>query len=361
MSRFFSAGEELLVESDEAQKGAFVINNVVSWKEIAAFLHEELLKIDPLFSEMNVPISKRKSKAFDLICGGSLKFPDVEAFRQSTARGAFQIIIEDWYRDRYGDAADEDRDSVFVSMVLVHGTPFAMRVPTIFTTLSDEPSTVWIGFPASVQAEENPLGWIESRGLIGGLSDNELDVLRETALETANLIRSISFDVRSLENDEDNLSIVKLAGSVRADLQNGARNLCERGNEANLRSAAWEASQATEKALKLLIHRKGQAPPPNHKLSELADKAEKLGAETIDCEKLALILSGKEAPKIRYEGDMTLAKAAAAYDAALSIIRKVVFEAKPDTKLNIREGRIKIRRPPWFDFDINAFSEKLRS
>ena len=66
MSRFFSAGEELLVESDEAQKGAFVINNVVSWKEIAAFLHEELLKIDPLFSEMNIPISKRKSKAFDL-------------------------------------------------------------------------------------------------------------------------------------------------------------------------------------------------------------------------------------------------------------------------------------------------------
>ena len=58
---------------------------------------------------------------------------------------------------------------------------------------------------------------------------------------------------------------------------------------------------------------------------------------------------------------MTLSKAADVYGAALSIIRQVVFEAKPATKYNMREERFKIQRPPWFDFDTSAFSEQLRS
>ena len=130
------------------------------------------------------------------------------------ARGAFLSIIEDWYRDRYGDSTDDDETAVFVSMLLVHGTPFAIRVPKGFKTSTDEPNMVWIGCPASVQAEEDPLSWIESRDVVGGLSREELDVVRKTALDTANLVRSIGFDVRALEHEE-NLSIAELAGSVR--------------------------------------------------------------------------------------------------------------------------------------------------
>ena len=104
-------------------------------------------------------------------------------------------------------------------------------------------------------------------------------------MDTANLVRSIGFDVQSLEYEE-NLSTAELAGSVRADLQSSARNLCAR-NEAGLRSAAWDASQATEKALKLRIRRKGKTPAYIHVLSILADRAESLGAKAIDRVKLA--------------------------------------------------------------------------
>ena len=178
-------------------------------------------------------------------------------------------------------------------------------------------------------------------------------------METANLARSIGFDILSLEREEYS-SIADLAGSVRADIQASARNLCER-NEAALCSAAWNASQATEKALKIPIRRRGQTPPYTHELSTLADQAESLGAEVTDRVKLAPIPSGHQATSVRYGGDTTPCKAADGYRAALSIIRQVVFEATTDTKYNMREARFRIKRAPWFDFDIRAFSRKLRS
>ena len=346
-----------LGESREREKATLVNDDIVDWKKVAASLREALPQIDQALAEKNVPIPARKRKAFEIVQATMLDVPDYEAFFLSTAYGRLLIIIGDWYGDRYGDAVSADEDGVFVSMLLVHGTPFAMRVPMNFKTSADEPNT--IRFPASVQAEEDPLSWIQPGDVVGGLRSDELDVVGKAALETAGLVRSIGFDVRSLEHDE-NSRIAELAGSVRADLQSSARHLCARA-EAGLRSAMWDASQATEKALKLLIWRKGKTPPKIHDLPVLADQAEKLGAEAIDRVKLALIPSGPDATGIRYGGDPTLSEAVNAYNAALSIIRQVVFEAQADTKYNMRDGRITIKRPPWFDFDTRAFREEVGS
>ena len=337
-------------------------DDIGTWQKVAAILQDVLPKIDQVLSQENVPISARKQKAFDMVRDTMLEISDYQAFLLSETHGRFLIIIRDWYRDRYGDSIDDGDDRIFESMLLVHGTPFSMWVPKVFKTFTDDPDIVWVGFPASVQAEEDPLNWIQSKGVVAGLSSEELDEVRKVALDTANMVRSISFDIRSLVNEED-VSIAELASSVRADLQSSARNLCER-NEAGLRSAAWDASQATEKALKLLIRRKGETPRHIHELSKLADRAESLGCEAIDRTKLSLIPSGRDATDIRYGGVMTLAEAVEAYSASLSIIRQVVFEAKPDTNNLgevVREGRFKIKRPPWFDFDTRAFRAELRS
>ena len=331
-----------------------------NWKDVAALLHEALPQIDKALSSANVQISSRKLKAFNIVRDTMLEVSDHKAFLLSQAHGRFLVIIGDWYRDRYGDAVDDDDvDGTFVSMVLIHGTPFAMRVPRTFRASADEPNMLWIGYPASVQTEEDPIGWIETSGVVGALSFEERDAVRNAALETGNLARSINFDLWSLEHEHDS-TIAKLAGSVRADLQSSARNICGR-HDASLRSAAWDTSQATEKALKLLIRQMGQAPPHTHILSELADQAERLGAGVIDRVTLAQIRSGPDATAIRYGGDMTLSDATSAYAAALPIIRQVLFETKPDTQCNMREARFKIQRPPWFNFDTVAFTKELRS
>jgi hypothetical protein len=139
-----------------------------------------------------------------------------------------------------------------------------------------------------------------------------------------------------------------------------ARHLCER-SAADLRASAWDISQATEKALKLLMGRKGQTPPFTHDLQKLADRVQALSAVTINRTELDKIPSNNAATGMRYGGEITLAGAMASYRAALPIIRDLLFEAKPDTKVNAREARFKIQRPPWFDFDTQAFSDQIRS
>lgn len=329
------------------------------WKKIAAILHEALPEIDKALSQANTPISSRKLKAFEIVQETMLEVSDYKAFLASDAHGRFLIIIEDWFRDRYGEAVVSVDESVFVSAVLVHGTPFLMHVPSNFKTSADKSNMAWVGFPASVQPEENVLGWIRSGGVAERLSESERLALNETAGRTANLIRSIGFDLRSLENEMD-ADIADLASSVRSNLQGSARHLCER-SEAGLRMAAWDASQATEKALKLLIRRKGQIPKQTHILQDLADGVETLGSSAVDRVELAKIPSGRDATSMRYGGEITLTRSFAAYESALSIAQSVLFEAKPETQYNVREARFKIQRPPWFNFDIETFTKQLRS
>ena len=147
-------------------------DDIRDWKDIVAILHEELPQIDDALSQANTPISARKLKAFDIVQHTMLKVSDYKAFLLSEAPGRFRVIIDDWYRDRYGDAVDDDED-VFVSILLIHGTPFAIRVPKNFNTSADHANMVWIGFPASVQAEEDPLNWIQSKSVVSRLSSKE--------------------------------------------------------------------------------------------------------------------------------------------------------------------------------------------
>lgn len=333
--------------------------NIDDWRKVTEILDEALPEIDRALTQANIPISTRKHKAFDIVRDTMLEVSDYEAFLLSTAYGRFLIIIEEWFQNGYGVAGDADETGVFFSAVPVHGTPFLMYASSIFKTSADEPNMVWIGFPASVQSEEDVLPWVRSGGVVERLSKSERSALNETAKEIANLIRSIGFDLRYLECEPDP-DVTALAASVRSNLQSSARHLCER-SEAGLRMAAWDASQATEKALKLLIRRKGQTPKQTHDLPDLADHVEALGSGAVDRAELAKIHSGRDATNIRYGGEMTLTCALAAYNATLTITKAVLFKANPKKQYNVREARFKIQRPPWFDFDINAFREQLQS
>ena len=113
-----------------------MVDEIQNWKTIAAIVHEALRQIDPLLSQENVPISARKLKAFDILQNAILEVPDYEKFWRSTAYGRFLVVIDDWYRDRYGnDAVHNDEDKVFVSALLVHGTPFACQSQEFFKRL----------------------------------------------------------------------------------------------------------------------------------------------------------------------------------------------------------------------------------
>ncbi len=319
-------------------------------------LHRELPRIEEELSRESVPLTARPQRASEIVMNRMLEVPDRGALLLSEDRGKLQILVRDWYYGRYGDVTT-GKEGDFVAMVLVHGTPFTMLVPRRFTASTGEPDTVWFGWPASVQVEEDPLTWVENRDVVRRLSEEASEVVRQTALDTANVVRSIDFDLRLLADVED-VEVTQLAGSVRIDLQSSASNLC-RQDQAALRSAAWEASQATEKALKILYRRKRKIEdhPHIHGLDQLATEA---GAEGVDHSELTCIPSGSDATSLRYGGSMTLSRAVDIYGAALAVVKQVVFEASPEGEYNWRNARLKIQRPPWFHFDIRGFRESLR-
>lgn len=334
-----------------------VADKVDDWEKVAAILREVLPEIDRVLSQANIPIAVRPSKAFGIIRATMLEISDYGAFLASDVPGRFLVIVGDWYRNRYGGAVDTENEN-FGTIVLIYDTPFAMSVPKAFETRAEEPSMVWIGWPASVQPEEDPLCWVENHEVINGLSANERNEVRKIATKTANLIRSIGFDLCALEHEAD-ANVADLAGAIGADLQASARHLCMR-SEAGLRAAGWDVSQATEKALKLFVRRKGEAPPHTHDLHKLADRADALSAMPVDRRKLASIPSNKDATNMRYGGHVELSTVVSAYMAALPIVRELLFEVKPESNYNIREARLKVQRPPWFDFDIEAFRTMIR-
>ena len=110
----------------------------IGWKSVAAILHDALPKIDKELSQVNMPLASRKSKAFMMVCNKMLAVPDWKEFFMSETRGRIEIIINNWYRERYGKEFKEDEDAFF-SALLIHGTPFIFRVPKIYS------EKLWMG------------------------------------------------------------------------------------------------------------------------------------------------------------------------------------------------------------------------
>lgn len=94
------------------------------WKEVAAVAHEAIVQLDCEFGWANVPLSARKRKAFDIERESFLVTSDHIAFYRSEAHGRILVIVEEWYRDRLGDAVEDDDVQFFIWTLLVHGTPF---------------------------------------------------------------------------------------------------------------------------------------------------------------------------------------------------------------------------------------------
>lgn len=332
--------------------------NIDQWKTIKSMLLDALPAIDEYLNEINVPLSRRSTQAFDVIQKTMLEVSDWEAFMLSPVHGQFHVLISNWYQKRYGRSAVKNDDRFF-SHALIHGMPFPMAVPKNFRIPDEDPKLQWIGFPASVQSEENCLQWIDGGPEFSTLSEEDHESLSAQCFDRANYIRSIGFDLHALEHDTD-AAISGLAASVRSNLEGASRYLCQR-RDSDLRHAGSEISQALEKALKLFLRRNGQTPPRSHDLAKLATLAETEGLYQMDRSDLEKIPSGSNAASIRYEGEIQFQLVVDAYDVALAIIARVVEACTPKSEINVREARFQIKTPPWFEFDQAEFLDQLNA
>lgn len=159
------------------------------WLPIAESIKTVLPKIDRALSDANTPLSKRKARALDFIQSHMIEIQgDYQEFLNSEAYARIMALVDDWYCERYGAALEADKDR-FHSLVVIHGTAFPLLVPSTFSIPGEEDGTVWVGFPASVQKEEDPLSWIVDSPNFGTLPESDYEALRKAAEKTATAIR----------------------------------------------------------------------------------------------------------------------------------------------------------------------------
>lgn len=323
---------------------------------MASFIADEMPKIDTVLAEAGIPLTNRKTKALETI-RHVLIVDNWTAFFLSEAYARIVALVDEWYQVRYSTAYEASTD-FFCSLVVIHHTPFPLHVPLTFSTLGEEMGTAWIGFQASVQKEENPLAWIGQGPNINALQETDREAILAQAVDTSNSIRSINFDLKTIQHEGSEV-LRDLAISVLANLQSAAQNLC-RWNKGQLLISGWELSQAVEKTLKLFIRRNGDIPKNTHVLAELADHADRLGAEKLDRVSLGEIPSGAKATSLRYGGEYTIQNCLSAYRSALEIIEKLAFAVQIKAEIDIREARFLIKSP-WINYDTDSFLHALKS
>ena len=74
--RYSSQAENTSSESSTRAEAVLMPDEIADWKQIAAALHVALPQIHQALSQANVPIARRKLKAFDIVQDTMLDVPD---------------------------------------------------------------------------------------------------------------------------------------------------------------------------------------------------------------------------------------------------------------------------------------------
>jgi HEPN domain-containing protein len=326
------------------------------WKAFSRTLWEALPEIDAGLAARDIPVAQRPTDALSFVETHMIVTNmDVGSFIVTEEYARLLALVNEWYRERYGVTSKSD---TFASVVFLFDTPFAFDVPLTFHKRGEEEGTVWFSCPTSVQPEEEPLVWIADGPRLQSLTEDQRKSILEMATKRANSIRSICFDLRTVEGSA-RPELAGLAPMIVADLKSAAVGL--RSNDAGSRaSSGWASCQAAEKALKLYIRDRGASPRNTHALPELADHAEAVGTLRIDRQLLSRIPSGSAAVGLRYGSAFSWRQGEAAYEAALNVVQAVAAEVEVKTPYNVRNARFLFKTPPWFSFDTDTFIKSLK-
>jgi len=252
--------------------------------------------------------------------------------------------IYDWYLKRYGDRLHHTAHSVATGIVACLGALFRLEVPLVIRTPADDPQQLWISFPDSVEASEDPLQWIEAPPNIDDLPADKRSNFLSDVSDTASCLRGLhrDFNAAILPSDDHR----KMAVTIPAHLSAGASYVAQSRNPGNM--AIWDWHMAAEKALKVYLHQRGSPPPNTHQLVTLYDLAVAASFEGIDRSAVERLPSGKEAVDYRYgqgahHGPVDLAQLYKQYLHVCSAVG-----TRLERNLSVRgDTRFLIRVLPW--------------
>lgn len=294
-----------------------------SGQSLEDVFREQLPFIDDLLSRSHAPLHSRPFEAscvfvreviLDVSDGSKEKFLEQPWFK------ALFAAARAWYTERYGAALNPPR-APLRSAILLGGVAFALHVPRTTQRPHEDGVSAWLTFPSQVQDSESPLTWIVSPPNLAAFGESERSGIHAQVVEHAAALRTIWLDVGSAAASD---SVAEaLAEKVLVHLQASADRLLE-SRGAELRLAIWDAHQAVESILKLLVRQRSGTHPATHRLDELIGQVAFSAGAAVDLGLLAQLPSAARVIALRAgEGpDESLDKAFATYGAALRLTRQ---------------------------------------
>lgn len=249
--------------------------------------------------------------------------------------------VEQWYRERYGEALDRTHTGTVAGVVPIFGTPFRLDVPVVVRS-PGESNTIWIGFPAEVLNEEDVLAWVQTPPNLAKLDSKERRKLEKLVTEIANELRRTRNTLLSVEAGGEQFEGLKAGIMPRLEQ---AAELIASGRPETVQPAYWELQVACEHALKLLELQQTGTFTETHDLFVLYDR---ITQPPPSCTRDTLkgVPRWEEMIDLRYgQGSRTdVGECFAAYRKALRIVTGAVSSLKHH---KLHEARFQIQAPPW--------------
>lgn len=317
-------------------------------------LHEELVHIleaiDAGLSARHVPVARRPFEAaVEFVRDFVIEYDDGETRHkpENSAhfvlepwfRGVYRPVV-DWYRDRYGEVVDDHGGRTIDGVVLAHGTPFRIKVPTAIISPGRPGKTIWVQYPDAVLDGENVADWLINPP---GMDPAELSAVRTSITEVATGLRSVW--TKLLTSGGDDEERLNLQAGVLAHLEDAVDRILSY-RRGDLQRACHEVQMACECAFKALLKQKTGGPiNETHDLFVLYDRAQPYGL-SLDRDLLKRLPRWQEMTKLRYAVRPSLiAECFDYYRTALKVTTAAI--AAMDRVVEMGNARLEIARAPW--------------
>jgi len=322
------------------------MSNQITGNGFNDFLEKQLPVFDEMLADDQIPLSIRPIYAASYFverCIIKIKGDNKENYFEKEWFRIIYQLINKWYSERYADGFKIKNDPSAIGVVLIHNTPFQLKIPLWVAQEREGNNCRWICMPISILENENVINWIQNKPNMDKIARDNLKSLTKSISDLAESIRSIHINLKC---EYPKIEIHKIAASILTHLDKAVLDILSL-ESSRISNSYWETHLALEKSIKLVVLQDGGSNKKTHNLEELCKIANTIKGINLDYNSFLVFLSDKVAIQQRYgEGkSFTIQEAVKNYFNAAKVISTITKQLK--RPFDLKNIRLLIKQPNW--------------